>query len=139
MSYVATWWQKEERDDRGEIVITRTGARETHPKIVRFIDLTWSTVVDISMVMEYMPHVDLSSLLERQHERERLGARDGYNCFATDVPIKCKSLLALDSAEALVSLHSFERPIIHLDLKPKNVLLSASWEEKVTDFGTSRR
>ncbi|KAI9911541.1 hypothetical protein PsorP6_009286 [Peronosclerospora sorghi] len=90
--------------------------------------------------MEYLPHGDLSSLLERQRERERLcaRARDGYTWFATDGPIKRKSLLALDIAEALVYLHSFERPIIHWDLKPKNVLLSASWEAKVTDFGTSR-
>ncbi|KAI9913074.1 hypothetical protein PsorP6_005721 [Peronosclerospora sorghi] len=139
-----------ERDGRGETLITRTGARAMmkirlcltlqHPKIVRFIGVTWSTVVDISMFMDYLPQGDLSSLLERQRERERLVARaqDGYIWFATDGPIKCKSLLALDIAEALVYLHSFERPIIHRDLKPKNVPLSASWEAKVTDFGTSR-
>ncbi|KAI9912228.1 hypothetical protein PsorP6_009844 [Peronosclerospora sorghi] len=102
-----------------------------HPKIVRFIGVTWITVVDIGLAMEYLPHGDLSSLLERQRKRERLGARarDGYTWFATDGP---------SSVNPLVYLHSFERPIIYRDLKPKNVLLSASWEAKVTDFGTSR-
>ncbi|RQM17010.1 hypothetical protein DD237_002067 [Peronospora effusa] len=115
-----------------------------HPKIVHFIGVTWSSLFDISLVMEYMPHGDLSSMLQTQLQRETCDeyARDGYNWFHSvgeDGPSKCKSLIALDIAEGLVYLHSFEIPIIHRDLKPKNVLLSESWEAKLTDFGISRK
>ncbi|EGZ14020.1 hypothetical protein PHYSODRAFT_335699 [Phytophthora sojae] len=114
-----------------------------HPKIVRFIGVTWSTMLDISMVMEYMPRGDLSTMLQKQLQRETRDefARDGYSWFHSvgeGDNMKCKSLIALDVAEALVYLHSFESPIIHRDLKPKNVLLSEKWEAKLTDFGISR-
>ncbi|KAG6612941.1 TKL protein kinase [Phytophthora cinnamomi] len=114
-----------------------------HPKIVRFIGVTWSTLLDISMVMEYMPRGDLSTMLQKQLQRETHDeiARDGYSWFHSvgeGENMKCKSLIALDIAEALVYLHSFESPIIHRDLKPKNVLLSDTWEAKLTDFGISR-
>jgi hypothetical protein len=114
-----------------------------HPKIVTFIGVTWSSLLDISMVMEYMPRGDLSTLLQKQLQRETRDelARDGYSWFHSvgeGDTLKCKSLIALDVAEALVYLHSFESPLIHRDLKPKNVLLSESWEAKLTDFGISR-
>ncbi|KAL3658516.1 hypothetical protein V7S43_016400 [Phytophthora oleae] len=114
-----------------------------HPKIVSFIGVTWSSLLDISMVMEYMPRGDLSTMLENQLQREQRDeyARDGYSWFHSlgeEENLKCKSLIALDIAEALVYLHSFESPIIHRDMKPKNVLLSDTWEAKLTDFGISR-
>ncbi|OWZ00800.1 TKL protein kinase [Phytophthora megakarya] len=114
-----------------------------HPKIVHFIGVTWSSMLDINMVMEYMPRGDLSTALQKQLQRETQDeyARDGYSWFHSvgeGESLKCKSLIALDIAEALVYLHSFESPIIHRDLKPKNVLLSDTWEAKLTDFGTSR-
>uniref|UniRef100_M4BIN2 Protein kinase domain-containing protein n=1 Tax=Hyaloperonospora arabidopsidis (strain Emoy2) TaxID=559515 RepID=M4BIN2_HYAAE len=114
-----------------------------HPKIVRFIGVIWSSLLDISMVMEYMPRGDLSTMLQMQLERETHDkrARDDYAWFHSvgeGGKLRCKSLIALDIAEALVYLHSFESPIIHRDLKPKNVLLGDSWETKLTDFGTSR-
>lgn len=49
-----------------------------------------------------------------------------------------KIAFAIDIAEALVYLHSFAQPIIHRDLKCKNVLLSSDYEAKLSDFGTSR-
>ncbi|CAI5738289.1 unnamed protein product [Hyaloperonospora brassicae] len=114
-----------------------------HPKIVRFIGVTWSSLLDISMIMEYMPRGDLSSMLQAQLQRETHDeyARGGYTWFHSvgeGGKVRCKSRIALDIAEALVYLHSFESPIIHRDLKPKNVLLDESWEAKLTDFGTSR-
>uniref|UniRef100_A0AAV1UKM6 Protein kinase domain-containing protein n=1 Tax=Peronospora matthiolae TaxID=2874970 RepID=A0AAV1UKM6_9STRA len=114
-----------------------------HPKIVRFIGVTWSSLLDVSMVMEYMPRGDLSTMLRMQLERETHDkrARDDYAWFHSvgeGGKLRHKSLIALDIAEALVYLHSFESPIIHRDLKPKNVLLGDSWEAKLTDFGTSR-
>ncbi|RLN20161.1 hypothetical protein BBJ28_00015130 [Nothophytophthora sp. Chile5] len=121
----------------------RISASLDHPKIVRFLGVTWSSLLDISMVIEYMPHGDLSSALQKQLQRETRDerARDGYSWFHSvgdGDNLKCKSLIALDIAEAMVYLHSFESPIIHRDLKPKNVLLSDTWEAKLTDFGISR-
>jgi hypothetical protein len=120
----------------------RLAAALDHPKVVHFIGVTWSSLLDVSMVMEYMPRGDLSALLFAQLQREARDplARDAYSWFhAFDgALLKCKSLLALDVAEALVYLHSFENPIIHRDLKPKNVLLSDAWVAKLTDFGVSR-
>lgn len=120
----------------------RLAAQLDHPKIVKFIGVTWSSLLDVSMVMEYMPRGDLSALLFSQLQREAREplARDAYSWFhAFDGALaKCKSLLALDVAEALVYLHSFENPIIHRDLKPKNVLLNDAWVAKLTDFGVSR-
>ncbi|CEG47633.1 tkl protein kinase [Plasmopara halstedii] len=111
-----------------------------HPKIVRFIGVTWSSLLDISLVMEHMLHGDLSTMLQEQYERESCDevARTQYGWFYSRQPVKTKTLLALDIAEALVYLHSFESPIIHRDLKPRNVLLSETWEAKLTDFGISR-
>lgn len=112
-----------------------------HPKIVHFIGVTWSSLLDICMVLEYVPHGDLSTMLQQQLDREEENdvAREKYGWFhSNEQGIRCKSLLALDIAEALVYLHSFESPIIHRDLKSKNVLLNDVWEAKLTDFGISR-
>ncbi|KAF0691808.1 hypothetical protein As57867_016964, partial [Aphanomyces stellatus] len=46
--------------------------------------------------------------------------------------------IAADVVDALVYLHSFQPTVIHRDLKSKNVLLSETWEAKLSDFGISR-
>jgi serine/threonine protein kinase len=122
----------------------RTCSTLDHPKVVTFIGFTFSSLMDLSAVFEYMPNGDLATLLQKQLKRETRDprARDRYGWFRSTKSerggLKCKSLLALDVAEALVYLHSFESPMIHRDLKPNNVLLSESWEAKLTDFGVSR-
>ncbi|TMW69765.1 hypothetical protein Poli38472_001921 [Pythium oligandrum] len=121
----------------------RICAQLDHPKIVKFIGLTWTSLLDITVVMEYMPNGDLATLLSEQLQREKTfpgpqGARASFGWFHSSATLKCKSLIALDMAEGLVYLHSLENPIIHRDLKPKNVLMSENWEAKLTDFGISR-
>ncbi|ETO73346.1 TKL protein kinase [Phytophthora nicotianae P1976] len=122
----------------------RTCASLDHPKIVRFIGFTFTSLVDLSAVFEYMPNGDLATLLQKQLKRETRdpSARDSYGWFRSMKSnrggLKCKSLVALDIAEALVYLHSFESPMIHRDLKPNNVLMSEKWEAKLTDFGVSK-
>lgn len=122
----------------------RTCSSLDHPKIVTFIGFTFSSLMDLSAVFEYMPNGDLATLMQKQLKRETRdpSVRSSYGWFRSNKTerggLKCKSLLALDIAEALVYLHSFESPMIHRDLKPNNVLLSERWEAKLTDFGVSR-
>ncbi|KAI9984636.1 hypothetical protein PInf_005997 [Phytophthora infestans] len=122
----------------------RTCASLDHPKIVRFLGFTFTSLMDLSVVFEHMPNGDLATLLQKQLKRETRdpSARGSYGWFRSTKSerggVKCKSLVALDIAEALVYLHSFESPMIHRDLKPNNVLMSEKWEAKLTDFGVSR-
>ncbi|CAH0490172.1 unnamed protein product [Peronospora farinosa] len=122
----------------------RTCSSLDHPKIVTFIGFAFTSLMDLSAVFEYMPNGDLATLLQKQlkHETRDPSARKSYGWFpntqAKSNGRKCKSLIALDVAEALVYLHSFESPMIHRDLKPNNILLSETWEAKLTDFGVSR-
>jgi serine/threonine protein kinase len=117
-----------------------------HPKIVRFLGLSWSTLADLSILLEYMPNGDLAHHLRKcvapksSRRRDTPAPEDVY-AWTTSGGLasgRTKLQLALDVAEALVYLHSFDKPIIHRDLKAQNVLLSSSWEAKLTDFGVSR-
>lgn len=105
-----------------------------HPCIVTFMGVAWSTLVDVSVVMEYMSRGDLGS---------QLRAMGGSGCsneawFEDSETLKRKLLLSLQVAEALVYLHSFDPPIVHRDLKARNVLLTDEGDAKLSDFGVSR-
>ncbi|KAE9357525.1 hypothetical protein PR003_g1735 [Phytophthora rubi] len=110
-----------------------------HPKIVAFRGVAWSSLADLSLVLEYMPNGDLAQFLERQRMLD--SQRRGWN-WTTDEDsgfTHSKLTVALDIADALVYLHSFAEPIMHRDLKAQNVLLSNKWLAKVSDFGVSKR
>jgi serine/threonine protein kinase len=114
----------------------RLYARLEHPKIARFIGLSWTTLFDLSLVMEYMPNGDLSALLKSN--RALPNGREVFTWFSEDSQPRSKTLIALDVVEALVYLHSFDPLIIHRDLKSKNVLMAEDWTAKLGDFGISR-
>lgn len=106
-----------------------------HPRIVSFLGLTWSTLVDLAILMEYMPNGDLAHLLKKQ--RDVRNGRKEFNWARSSSSMgRNKLQLTLDVAEALVYLHGAS--IVHRDLKAQNVLLSSVWEAKLTDFGVSR-
>ncbi|TMW61820.1 hypothetical protein Poli38472_010883 [Pythium oligandrum] len=96
------------------------------PKIVRFIGVVWTKESDVAVVTEYMAGGDLRAYLDKTKRR----ARDGW---AVE-----KYRIALDIAEALVYLHSLDPPMIHRDLKSRNVLLDREMNAVLSDFGTSR-
>ncbi|KAL3658519.1 hypothetical protein V7S43_016403 [Phytophthora oleae] len=114
----------------------RLYARMDHPKIVHFIGLAWTNLLDLSLVVEYMPRGDLTTLL-RQKQREK-DSRRTFSWVGESSQPRSKVNLALDMAEALVYLHSFDPTIIHRDIKTRNVLLNHEWEAKLSDFGISR-
>ncbi|OWZ07335.1 TKL protein kinase [Phytophthora megakarya] len=110
-----------------------------HPKIVAFRGIAWSSLADLSLVIEYMPNGDLAQFLERQQMLDT--QRRGWS-WTTHEDLgftHSKLTVALDVADALVYLHSFAEPIMHRDLKSQNILLNSKWVAKISDFGVSKR
>ncbi|KAJ0394701.1 hypothetical protein ATCC90586_011675 [Pythium insidiosum] len=94
-----------------------------HPNIVEFIGASWTGEADLQALFEYMPNGDLRSYLEKWE-------RGVWN--------REKTQIALDVAQALAYAHSFNPPLVHRDLKARNVLLSSELRGKLSDFGVSR-
>ncbi|RLN98166.1 hypothetical protein BBJ28_00020499 [Nothophytophthora sp. Chile5] len=100
-------------------------ARMDHPKIVRFVGVSWTNALTIQAVTEFMDCGDLKSLLD--------SSRAGSLTWAN---LKCQ--IAIDIADALVYLHTLNPKLIHRDLKSRNVLIDAQSGAKLSDFGISR-
>ncbi|KAG1703518.1 hypothetical protein DVH05_007465 [Phytophthora capsici] len=98
-----------------------------HPHIVEFIGVAWDSLTNMCVVLEFMAGGDLKALLSDYQEQE---IPMGFN--------RDKLKIALHIAHALTYMHSLDPPIIHRDLKSKNVLLNEQLDAKLTDFGTSR-
>ncbi|KAE9346850.1 hypothetical protein PF008_g8085 [Phytophthora fragariae] len=103
----------------------KTMARLEHPKIVRFIGVSWSNALSIQAVTEFMDCGDLKSLLDSSRASSLTWAN-----------LKCQ--IAIDIADALVYLHTLNPKLIHRDLKSRNVLIDAQTGAKLSDFGISR-
>lgn len=92
-----------------------------HPKIVQFVGVAWTRLVDMLAVIEFMDSGDLRSLLEK--DRKLSWTR------------KCQ--YAIDIIDAIVYLHSLSPVIIHRDLKSRNILIDSNKGAKLGDFGIS--
>jgi|GEM_PF-779764 len=97
----------------------RTLARLTHPNIIQIYDL-FEDQGRLWIAMEYVDGGDLATVIE---SRGRLAIHDAAR-FARQI------------AEAVQTAH--ERDIIHRDIKPMNVLLTANGTPKLADFGLAR-
>ncbi|KAL3672601.1 hypothetical protein V7S43_001896 [Phytophthora oleae] len=95
-----------------------------HPNLVKLIGAAWTIESDLQALLEYMDGGDL-----------RLYLSDPSTPFGWSFR---KFDIAIGMIEVLVYLHSFVPPLVHRDLKSKNVLLSSDFQAKLSDFGTSR-
>jgi len=98
-----------------------------HSCVVQFIGVAWDSFNDLCVLAEYMVGGDLRELLQHY---EVSNYPQGFNYD--------KVKIALHIAHALTYLHSLHQPVIHRDLKSKNVLLTPELDAKLTDFGVSR-
>lgn len=99
-------------------------ARLQHHRIVAFVGAAWTKEADLQALFEFMDTGDLRTYL--------MDARTVRSWSLQKVQI------AIDIVEALVYVHSFQPPLVHRDLKSRNVLLSAQLDAKLTDFGVAR-
>ena len=98
----------------------KNAASLNHPNIVQVYDQGRSENGAYYMAMEYVPGGTLKERIKRE------GPLDPGEAAG----------IASRVAEALAVAHA--RGIVHRDIKPQNVLLSASGEAKVADFGIAR-
>nr|UWU45070.1 leucine-rich repeat receptor-like kinase [Phytophthora sojae] len=96
-----------------------------HPRVVQLLGVAWTIESDLQAMFEYMSNGDLRTYLEKTKSSPR-----NWNTE--------KLQLAADITEALVYVHSFTPPIVHRDLKSRNVLLSEDMRGHLSDFGVAR-
>jgi serine/threonine protein kinase len=93
-----------------------------HPAIARVIDHFTENEGQF-LVMDYVEGEDLWEMLERQH-----------GAFPVEAVLKWADQLL----DALEYLHSQEPPIIHRDIKPQNLKLTARDQIILLDFGLAK-
>lgn len=95
-----------------------------HQNIVRFVGIAWNSLENLCMALEYLANGDLHTCLHRRK-----------------LPLRWtleKRRIARDIACGLGYLHSRNPPLLHRDIKSKNILLSEELDAKIVDFGVSR-
>ncbi len=97
----------------------RSAANLSHPNIVTIFDYGHHGE-DYFIVMEYVPGTDLKTLIRRM---QRLPVGQALDLMA-------------QIAEGVGYAH--RAGLVHCDLKPQNILVTADGRAKITDFGISR-
>jgi eukaryotic-like serine/threonine-protein kinase len=90
-----------------------------HPNITRLLDAGWSDTQQPYLVMEYVDGIHL----------------DEY-CDSRELGVDARLKIFLQICGAVSNAH--RNLIVHLDLKPSNVLITATGTVKLLDFGTSK-
>jgi serine/threonine protein kinase len=109
----------------------RLSASLDHANIVHTIDLVRAGA-DYFMVMEYVRGGDLRILLKRARKRKKRLLPAAALYIAREV------LGALAYAHARTDNDGKPLGLIHRDVSPSNILVSASGEVKLTDFGIAK-
>ncbi|KDO17184.1 TKL protein kinase, partial [Saprolegnia parasitica CBS 223.65] len=94
------------------------------PYIVQFIGVSWHQPRDMACVLEYMNRGNLQDYLARHSP--------------TTYPWAAKLEAIVSIVRGLIYLHTLDPPIIHRDLRSRNVLLDSEKGTKINDFGSSR-
>ena len=99
-----------------------------HPNVIQFLGVYYPTAADGAnrmrlpvMVMEMMTG-SLTSFV-KEHEK---------------IPVHIKYSIVNDVALGLCYLHNHDPPIVHRDLSPNNVLLTAHHVAKISDLGVAK-
>lgn len=93
--------------------------RLNHPNIIKLLG-TAKDGPNYCIIMEYAPGGSLANVLDKEGR----------------LPLQRVLELGLDIADALTRAHRLD--IIHRDIKPDNVLLTANGTPRLTDFGVAR-
>ncbi|TMW66856.1 hypothetical protein Poli38472_011972 [Pythium oligandrum] len=104
----------------------RITASLKHENIIQFVGVAWRCLENLCMVCEYLPNGDLQGYLTER--RDTL-----MGCWTSE-----KLQIALGIARAIAYLHDNNPPMIHRDIKTKNVLLAEDMSPRLIDFGISR-
>ena len=120
------------RDDprwRAFMVQVRRWAMLRHPKVVQYIGMSYESVLRPGVVGEYLAHGDLGLVLANFRPPSTL------QWLGSTHRGLCKLSIAMDVAEALSYLHYLDpQPLLHRHLVPETVLLSDTWEAKLSNF-----
>ena len=99
-----------------------------HPNVIQFLGVYYPSVAGVQgrmqlpvMVMEMMAD-SLTSLVDK-HEK---------------IPVHIKFSIVHDISLGLCYLHNHDPPIVHRDLSPNNILLTAHHVAKISDLGVAK-
>ncbi len=110
-----------------------------HPHIVSVLT-SGETDDHLWFAMDFVDGHDLHTELERQRDvRDGRGdAQTLWPRFGSDgyVPAVIRHVAAI--AAALDSAHSLQQPLVHRDVKPRNILLSHDGTPMLADFGLAK-
>ena len=123
----------------GKVFRTSESKTYSHQSLINEIDimvgLNHSNIVDCKGVC-FLPTTMLPVLVMEQLATTLYAYL--MNPVNSNLPVKRKLSLLLDTARGLDYLHSHTPAIIHRDLTAKNVLLDSQLRAKIADFGNSR-
>uniref|UniRef100_A0ACD6A545 Uncharacterized protein n=1 Tax=Avena sativa TaxID=4498 RepID=A0ACD6A545_AVESA len=93
-----------------------------HKNVVRLV----GCCVEENAQMMVFEHATNGNLSDRLHRGDN------------PISLATRLNIAVECAEALGCMHSMYSPVLHLDIKPSNILLDDSFHAKISDFGISR-